>query len=246
MIAEICCGSFEDVVIAEKAGAHRVELNNAIYLGGLTPSCGTIELCAEKTNIDLIAMIRPRPGGFSYNDYEFTTMYHEARHLAKGNIKGGVFGVLDDKGQIDEKRNAILLDIFKSEGKDAVFHRAFDITKDPFRSIESLIKLGFDRVLTSGMSTSVDGGLEVLKRLHREYGKEIEILAGSGVNLDNLETIYRETGISQYHSSCRTWRDEVFSSHTEVNYSYGEKDKYEIVDMNKAINFVSKVKRIKE
>lgn len=37
----------EYAIIAEKAGAHRIELNNATYLGGLTPSLGTIELVVE-------------------------------------------------------------------------------------------------------------------------------------------------------------------------------------------------------
>lgn len=34
MILEVCCGSAEDVLIAAQAGANRVELNSALFLGG--------------------------------------------------------------------------------------------------------------------------------------------------------------------------------------------------------------------
>ena len=47
-VLEICCGSFEDVKTAYENGADRVELNSALYLGGLTPSlanliCNTVK-----------------------------------------------------------------------------------------------------------------------------------------------------------------------------------------------------------
>ena len=35
---EVCCGSYKDGLRAYKGGATRIELNSALYLGGLTPS----------------------------------------------------------------------------------------------------------------------------------------------------------------------------------------------------------------
>ena len=32
---EICCGSYEDAINAYRGGAKRIELNSALYLGGL-------------------------------------------------------------------------------------------------------------------------------------------------------------------------------------------------------------------
>ena len=92
-IAEICCGSLEDAVIAEKAGAHRIELNNAMYLGGLTPSLGTIELVVENCNIPIVVMARPRPGGFHYNEYEFNTMLSDIETMMNYDIEGVAFDV---------------------------------------------------------------------------------------------------------------------------------------------------------
>lgn len=43
-VLEICCGSFEDVKTAYENGADRVELNSALYLGGLIPITGKSDL----------------------------------------------------------------------------------------------------------------------------------------------------------------------------------------------------------
>ena len=49
-LLEICCGSFEDVKTAWQNGADRVELNSALYLGGLTPSTANL-ICAKEHNL---------------------------------------------------------------------------------------------------------------------------------------------------------------------------------------------------
>ena len=43
ILFEVCCGCTEDAVQAERGGADRIELNSALFLGGLTPSIGTLE-----------------------------------------------------------------------------------------------------------------------------------------------------------------------------------------------------------
>ena len=46
-LMEVCCGSVEDVLQAERGGADRVELNSCLFHGGLTPSIGTLRLAKE-------------------------------------------------------------------------------------------------------------------------------------------------------------------------------------------------------
>lgn len=58
-LLEICCGSFEDVKTAWQNGADRVELNSALYLGGLTPSTANLICAKEQCSIPIITMVRP-------------------------------------------------------------------------------------------------------------------------------------------------------------------------------------------
>ena len=46
-----------------------------------------------------------------------------------------------------------MVSLIKSYQKKLVFHRAYDCVKDPYASIEILINLGIDRLLTSGTTS---------------------------------------------------------------------------------------------
>lgn len=243
-IVEICCGSLEDALISQKAGADRIELNSAMHLGGLTPSMGTIKLVSEKCHIPIIVMARPRPGGFYYNDYEFQTMLADIKSMMDFNIKGIAFGCLDEDGSIDKDKSNMIIDIIHKYNKEAVFHRAFDCVKDPYEAMDILIDLGVKRVLTSGLKPKAVEGVDLLAKLQNKYGDKIEILAGSGVNASNCTYLINETGISQYHSSCKSWRTDL-TTISNVSFAYAEapheKD-YDIVSYDEIIKFVKAVK----
>ncbi|MDY0409282.1 copper homeostasis protein CutC [Virgibacillus soli] len=244
-VAEICCGSLEDSLNAQKAGADRIELNNAMYLYGLTPSLGTIELVVEYCHIPIVAMARPRPGGFHYNEYEFDTIRKDVESMLAYDIEGVAFGCLDEAGNIDVKKNQEIIDIIHKHNKDAIFHRAFDAVKDPYQSIELLIDLGVKRVLTSGLQPSAVDGVPLLAELQGKYGDRIEILAGGGIDAANCAHIKNKTGIQQYHSSCKTWRKDP-TTIGNVSFAFAEpphQEDYNIVGYNKAISFVNAVKR---
>jgi len=243
-VAEICCGSLEDSIIAEKAGADRIELNNAMYLGGLTPSIGTINEVLKNCQIPVVVMVRPRPGGFYYNDYEFNTMLTDIRLIAQYPIKGIVFGCLTESREIDEYKTSKIIDLANQNNLETIFHRAFDCVGNPYRSIEKLIKMGVKRVLTSGLQPKAEAGIEVLVKLQKVYGNDIEILVGSGVNASNCARLIQKTDIKQYHSSCRSWRNDP-TTVGNVSYSYAKspnEEQYEIVSYEKAVEFVKAVK----
>jgi copper homeostasis protein len=243
-IAEICCGSLEDALIAQKAGADRIELNNAVYLGGLTPSMGTIKLTAENCNIPIVVMVRPRPGGFCYNDYEFKTMISDIEAMGNYNIEGFAFGCLDENRNIDKEKNKTIISTIHKYHKDAIFHRAFDCVKDPYETMKILIDLGVKRVLTSGLKPKAAEGANLLSELQHMYGDKIEILAGGGVNASNCSYLINKTGISQYHSSCRIWRADP-TTVSNVSYAYTQsahEECYEIVSYDKALEFIKAVR----
>lgn len=232
-IMEICCGSYEDALAAYHGGAKRIELNSALYLGGLTPSLGTLLLVKRHTDLKVIAMVRPRGAGFCYSDAEFETMKLDAELLMKNGADGIAFGCLDRNGNIQVEQTQAVVDIIKKYHGEAVFHRAFDCVQDPYASMEQLIRMGVDRVLTSGQKAKAMDGIDLITDLQKKYKDQIELLAGSGMNAENADEMMDRSGISQVHSSCKGWVHDPTTTGPEVSYSYAadpHKDDYEIVD----------------
>lgn len=232
-IIEICCGSYEDALAAYRGGAKRIELNSALYLGGLTPSLGVLRLCKENTDLKVIAMVRPRGAGFCYREAEFETMKTDAELLMLNGADGIAFGCLDRNREIHAEQTEGMVGIIKKYHGEAVFHRAFDCVRDPYESMEQLIALGIDRVLTSGMKPKAMDGIELITELQRRYGARVELLAGSGMNAENAREMMERSGISQIHSSCRGWANDPTTTGAEVSYSYAglsHADDFEVVD----------------
>lgn len=220
--AEICCGGFDDALQAEKGGAKRIELNSGLYLGGLTPGVGTLKLTKERTSLAVIAMVRPRGGGFFYSDAEYEAMLRDAEELLLAGADGLAFGFLNEDRTIDTDRTREMADLVHSFGKTAVFHRAFDCTGALDGEAEKLIASGIDRVLTSGGKRTAGEGRETLRHLEETFGNQIEILAGGGINAANVESLVRAAGVRQIHSSCKGWRTDRTAQNGEVSYGYAD------------------------
>ena len=234
-LLEICCGSFEDVKTAWQNGADRVELNSALYLGGLTPSLANLICAKEQCSIPIVSMVRPRGGGFCYSQDEYQTMLMDARILLEHGADGIAFGFLTEDHAIHITRTQEMIDIIHNAGKEAVFHRAFDCVTQQERAVEALISLGADRILTSGGAPDVWSGRNQLQKLQSQYGKDITFLAGSGVNAQNVKALMEYTKIEQVHTSCRRWQPDVTASLQDVDFSYdiSRKNAYEAVDAEK-------------
>lgn len=217
---EICCGSYYDALQAQKGGAERIELNSGLHLGGLTPSLASLELVKNDTRLKTIAMVRPRGGGFCYCEDDFRQMLGECRQLLCHGADGIAFGILTESGEIDLNRSGEMISMIHSYGKEAVFHRAFDCTPNPFKAVEALISMGADRLLTSGQKTKAMDGAALIARLQKDYGSRIELLAGSGVNASNARLLMKKTGISQVHSSCKDWLPDPTTNANHVSYSF--------------------------
>lgn len=219
---EICCGSYYDALQAASGGAKRIELNCGLHLGGLTPSLASLELVKEHCGLLVIAMVRPRGGGFCYSGEDYEVMVRECEDLVRHGADGIAFGCLRADASIDRERSARMISIIHSHGKEAVFHRAFDCTEDPFEAMETLIELGVDRVLTSGLKPRAEEGKALLKTLQAVYGSSIQLLAGSGINAANARSLMEETGIRQIHSSCKDWLPDPTTSANQVSYRFAE------------------------
>lgn len=228
-VLEICAGSYEDALSASECGVKRIELNSALSLGGLTPSVGALSLVKQKTDLEVICMVRPRAGGFCYRDREYEQMIHSARKLLEAGADGIAFGFLNDDFTLNNARIGAMVKLIHSYGKTAVFHRAFDVMRNPLHNTKILTRQGVDRILTSGCAPTAVEGMEVLKRMQEEYGNRIEIMAGCGINEDNARMIMAETGISSLHASCRRMREDPTTSSSNVSFAFMHGNNYDYV-----------------
>lgn len=199
ILIEVCCGSADDVIEASKAGADRAELNSSLFHGGLTPTAGSLLTAKRETGMKIMAMVRPREGGFCYSEAEFATALEDARLLVQNGADGLVFGFLTPGGTVDLIRTRILADIALSAGKEAVFHRAIDVVPDWREAMDMLIDCKITRILTSGQAPDVAYGTETVKQMIEYSAGRIEILPGAGINLQNISRIIEETGADQIH-----------------------------------------------
>ena len=87
------------------------------------------------------------------------------------------------------------------EGLKFTFHRAIDACNNPLDAMETLISLGFDKVLTSGCKPTAYEGVDMIREFQTLFGDRINIMAGGGINENNVERIITASGISNVHAS---------------------------------------------
>lgn len=203
-LVEICCGDIESVVAARQGGADRIELCSALAAGGLTPSAGMIETAVTVGVPEVNVLIRPREGDFLYSDAETQVMLRDIRQSAEAGANGVVIGALNADGTIATGTCRRLIEMARDHGLSVTFHRAFDQCSNPLRSLEEIIDLGCDRLLTSGQASSALIGAELIGSLQRHAGSRIIIMAGAGITPDNAAEVIRATGVSEIHASAKT------------------------------------------
>ena len=207
---EIACFNLESALIAQKAGADRVELCADMSVGGTTPSIEIIQQAREHLTIDLYVMIRPRGGNFVYSELEFEQMKSEIETIKKLGVNGFVFGILKDDNTINIEQNKVLVELAKPF--PCTFHRAFDEVSDLKKALEDVISCGFSTILTSGTYPNVMEGKEVLKQLVNQAKNRIEIMPGGGLRSINISALDEMVNANWYHSSAITDGSEIASS----------------------------------
>lgn len=230
---EICAGSLDDAVAAEKAGAARIELNSSLFLGGLTPSLGSLKLVKKETNLKVLTMVRPRAAGFLYTSAEFKTMEEDAKLFIDNGADGIVFGFLNEDGTIDTKRCESLIKIAGT--KEKVFHRAIDVVPDPLKALDLLIELGFTRVLTSGQEPTAYEGMELIAAMVKHAKGRIEILPGGGITKKNAAKLVQGTGVTQIHfAALKAVSEPSTARNPSIYYGgalYPPEDRFETADL---------------
>lgn len=202
VIYEICVDSVAGVRAAKAVGAQRVELCANLLEGGTTPSLGLIREARKVAGIGLHVIIRPRGGDFLFNDDEYAVMLTDIAAAKAEGADGVVIGLLTAEGDIDADRAARL--IAAARPLSVTFHRAFDMARDPFTALETLIRLGVERVLTSGQEASVLEGLPLISELIRRAAERIIVMPGGGITTRNIARIIAAARPKEVHFAALT------------------------------------------
>jgi copper homeostasis protein len=202
MILEVAGFNYQSAILAQQAGADRLELCENAAEGGTTPSYGTLKLVKEKISIPVFPIIRPRGGDFLYSDNEFEIMKQDIGVCKELGYEGIVIGLLNADGTVDKKRTAALVEL--ATPMQVTFHRAFDRTAVAFLALEDIIECGCKRILTSGQYPDAMHGKKTIKKLVEQADGRIIIMPGSGVRAENIKELKEFTGAIEFHSSARS------------------------------------------
>ncbi|MBC7829983.1 MAG: copper homeostasis protein CutC [Chitinophagaceae bacterium] len=201
IILEVCSFNIQSCIIAEKAGAARVELCDNPVEGGTTPSHGAIAQTRERISIQLYPIIRPRAGNYFYDADEFAIMKKDIEMCKQSGCDGISVGIQKQDGEIDTERLNRIVEWAYPMG--VTCNRVFDAAPDPFKALEEIVQCGCERILTSGQKSAAADAAEILARLVKQADERIIIMPGAGVRSSNIEKLILETGATEFHTSAR-------------------------------------------
>lgn len=197
MIKEVCVESFSEALAAEKRGADRIELCDNLYLGGTTPSYGTIKMAMEKLTIPAFPIIRPRGGNFRYSKEEIEIMKEDIKVCKSLGVKGVVLGVLTADNKVDFETLKELVDL--ASPMEVTFHKAVDELENPVEVIDRFVEIGVKRILSSGTKETALEGKDILNAMIKKADNRIIILIAGKVTSDNFEEVAAAIPSTEYH-----------------------------------------------
>lgn len=233
ILFELCAADIRSVEIAEHHAVDAIELCQDLFHGGITPSSAHIKCARKIFSKELAILIRPRLGHFVYNPMEKQLMLEDIRMAIDLGADALVVGALTETNEIDV---AFMEEIIaNSKGITLCFHRAFDLVADPFHSLNQLMGLQIDRLLTSGQQKTAFEGQEMLKQYVVASEDKIVIMPGAGINTTNVLDIINYTGVQRIHASLKQ-----NAIQTKTTFELGQE---EIVDENQLLNMIKILKQ---
>ena len=236
---EVIGFNIESCILAQSAGADRIELCDNPGEGGTTPSYGFIKAAREKLLIELYPIIRPRGGDFLYTDAEFEVMRTDVKICKELGCDGVVMGILNSDGSVDKDRCRQLVALAYPMG--VTFHRAFDRVANTSQALEVIIEIGCERILTSGLQPTALEGAETIAALIKQAAERIIIMPGSGVRSENIIELVKKTGAVEFHTSARMNIDSKMEYKNEV---MKESLKSVSVDFEEIKNIIANLKSL--
>lgn len=133
-------------------------------------------------------------------------MEREIKEAKALRVDGVVFGLLTERGEVDARRTRRLLELARP--LSVTFHRAFDESADLLRAMGDVKAIGVDRVLTSGGKGDIFRNAGLLGELVRRSERTPIIMAGGGVNFDNVSEIVSRSNVEEVHTLSAVLKDD--------------------------------------
>lgn len=200
-IIEVCAFNIQSCLIAQRAGAARVELCDNPIEGGTTPSWGTIKRVREKIDILLYPIIRPRSGNYFYDDDEFEIIRRDIQVSKELGCNGISIGISTVDATVDTERMKRVVEWAYPMG--VTCNRVIDSSPDVFKALDAIIDCGCERVLTSGGKTAAPDAADVLAKMVQQAAGRIIVMPGAGVKSSNVAQLRNECGATEFHASAR-------------------------------------------
>ena len=183
---------------AQQHGADRIELCSRLDLDGLSPDLELIDKTLSNLTIPVKVMIRPRSGNFVYSESELESMENEIDQFKALGVTEVVFGVLNQKNEIDMKATARLAK--RSSPMKVTFHKAIDHTPNILGGLETLKSIpGITSILTSGGKITALKGQNVLKEMIQLSEDQLVIIPAGQITDKNIIELHESIGASEYH-----------------------------------------------
>ena len=159
--------------------------------GGGTPSFGLVQQLVRcyGDDMNVNVLIRPRAGDFVYTEREMDVISRDVLAARAAGADGVVLGVLTADGCVDVPKMSRLRRL--AGDMMVTFHRAFDVTSDPYTSLQAVLQVGCDRLLTSGQAPSALEGTGMLASL-RQWADEL--LSSSSSSSASVSTTTSDSG----------------------------------------------------
>ena len=200
ILIEAAVETLDDALAAVAGGADRLELCADLDAGGTTPAHTLVAEVLARVSVPVLAMIRPRAGGFVYSQGELARMRDDIAVAIDLGASGVVLGALDASSAIDVRATREL--IGAASGRAVTFHRAIDETRDVLAAVETLASLGAARVLSSGAAPTALEGADTLAAMVERAGDALRVVAGGGVRAHNVAALVRRSGVREVHARC--------------------------------------------
>lgn len=197
ILVEACVDTVESALAAERGGAGRLELCAALHDAGTTPSAGLIAAVRARVRLPVFVIIRPRGGGFVYDDAELDVMRRDIDATRALGADGLVLGALQPDRRVDERRTRAF--VAAAQGLPVTFHRAFDLAPDLDEALETLVACGVTRVLTSGGAQTALEGADTIASLVARAGERLHVLAGGGIREAHARELVARSGVREIH-----------------------------------------------